>query len=339
MTYFSMFSGIGGFEIPLQELGFECIGFSEIDKYAVQVYKSHFINHHNYGNATSIIASELPDFDLLVGGFPCQAFSIAGKRRGFDDTRGTLFFDVARILKEKRPRFFILENVKGLLSHDNGRTFKVIIATLAANNPDVFSQLTPQDQQDLSQGKVTPGILTKIGAAANLRQQRNDIAQQNADTANQRVLIAQQNANVNMSRAFGRAIGLQDQGVADGTATYHATGKGTPNTSGLSSKEIIGIKKIIAAHPGQYGHAAEAIDAQYGKGTATKADDLLKSTYLIPSDAAAIGVNAPTNMTPAQYQAGLQRFVNDHPYNAAGAETAYKKYVKAPSQSNKIEIK
>jgi DNA (cytosine-5)-methyltransferase 1 len=131
MTYFSMFSGIGGFEIPLEELGFECVGYSEIDKYAIQVYQSHFINHHNYGDATRIIASELPDFDLLVGGFPCQAFSVAGKRRGFDDTRGTLFFDIARILKEKRPRFFILENVKGLLSHDHGRTFKTIISTLA----------------------------------------------------------------------------------------------------------------------------------------------------------------------------------------------------------------
>lgn len=83
------------------------------------------------GNATKINPSDLPDFDLLVGGFPCQAFSIAGKRRGFDDTRGTLFFDVARILKEKRPRNFILENVKGLLSHDFGRTFKTIISALA----------------------------------------------------------------------------------------------------------------------------------------------------------------------------------------------------------------
>ena len=84
----------------------------------------------NLGDCTKIIVSELPDFDLLVGGFPCQAFSIAGKRGGFDDTRGTLFFDCARILKEKQPRNFILENVKGLLSHDNGRTFKTIINTL-----------------------------------------------------------------------------------------------------------------------------------------------------------------------------------------------------------------
>lgn len=107
-----------------------CIGYSEIDKYAIQIYQSKFPEHKNYGDCTKINVQELPDFDLLVGGFPCQAFSIAGKRRGFDDTRGTLFFDIARILKEKRPRNFILENVKGLLSHDNGRTFKTIISTL-----------------------------------------------------------------------------------------------------------------------------------------------------------------------------------------------------------------
>lgn len=80
-----------------------CVGFSEIDKYATAIYQKHFPKHKNYGNITAINAEELPDFDLLVGGFPCQAFSIAGKRKGFDDTRGTLFFDLARILRAKQP--------------------------------------------------------------------------------------------------------------------------------------------------------------------------------------------------------------------------------------------
>lgn len=84
----------------------------------------------NFGDITKINAKELPDFDCLVGGFPCQAFSIAGKRKGFEDTRGTLFFDLARILQSKQPRLFVFENVKGLLSHDSGRTFRTIIATL-----------------------------------------------------------------------------------------------------------------------------------------------------------------------------------------------------------------
>ena len=107
-----------------------CVGYSEIDKYAVQIYEKHFKGHKNYGDITKIDTRTIPDFDLFVGGFPCQAFSIAGKRRGFEDTRGTLFFEIARILKDKRPRYFVLENVKGLLSHDEGNTFKVIISTL-----------------------------------------------------------------------------------------------------------------------------------------------------------------------------------------------------------------
>lgn len=106
------------------------VGYSEIDRYAIETYEKHFKGVDNYGDITKINAAELPDFDCLVGGFPCQAFSIAGKRRGFEDTRGTLFFDLARILKEKQPRLFVFENVKGLLSHKGGRTFATIIATI-----------------------------------------------------------------------------------------------------------------------------------------------------------------------------------------------------------------
>ena len=88
MKYLSLFSGIGGFELGIGDRA-ECIGYSEIDKYAIQIYKKHF-KHKNYGDITTIQTKQLPDFDLLVGGFPCQSFSIAGKRKGFDDTRGTL---------------------------------------------------------------------------------------------------------------------------------------------------------------------------------------------------------------------------------------------------------
>lgn len=143
MKYFSTFSGIGGFELGIQKACPEavCVGYSEIDKYADAIYKYHFKEVKNYGDITKINGYELPDFDLLVGGFPCQAFSIAGKRRGFEDTRGTLFFDLARILQAKRPRLFIFENVKGLLSHDGGRTFKTIIATTTELGYDVQWQV------------------------------------------------------------------------------------------------------------------------------------------------------------------------------------------------------
>lgn len=129
MKYFSLFSGIGGFEIGIGP-SHECVGFSEIDPYAIKNYQSHYPSHTNYGDITKINEKELPDFELLVGGFPCQSFSIAGKRKGFEDTRGTLFFEICRIIKEKQPRLILLENVKGLLSHDAGRTFATIITAL-----------------------------------------------------------------------------------------------------------------------------------------------------------------------------------------------------------------
>ena len=129
MKYFSTFSGIGGFELGIGS-EHECVGFSEIDKYAIEIYKKHFPTHQNYGDITKINTDELPDFDMLCGGFPCQAFSVAGKRGGFNDTRGTLFFEIARILKAKQPRLVFLENVKGLTNHDGGRTFQTIISAL-----------------------------------------------------------------------------------------------------------------------------------------------------------------------------------------------------------------
>jgi DNA (cytosine-5)-methyltransferase 1 len=118
-----------------------CVGYSEIDKSAIAIYQRHYPEQKNYGDIRKIKPKKLPDFDLLVGGFPCQSFSIAGKRLGFKDTRGTLFFDIARIIKIKRPRLLLLENVKGLLSHDEGRTFSVIIRTLDELGYDIQWQV------------------------------------------------------------------------------------------------------------------------------------------------------------------------------------------------------
>lgn len=106
-----------------------CVYSNEWDKYANSVYRRHYGECDNR-DIRNVEASEIPDFDLLCGGFPCQSFSIAGKRGGFEDTRGTLFFEIARIVKEKRPRLLLLENVKGLLNHDQGRTFGTILSTL-----------------------------------------------------------------------------------------------------------------------------------------------------------------------------------------------------------------
>lgn len=133
VKYLSLFSGIGGFEQALETsatgIDFQCVGYSEIDPHAIEVYDSHF-EHNNLGDITKVVAEDVPAFDLLVGGFPCQAFSVAGKQQGFADTRGTLFFDIARVLEYHKPTHFILENVKGLLNHDNGNTISTILTTL-----------------------------------------------------------------------------------------------------------------------------------------------------------------------------------------------------------------
>lgn len=108
----------------------ECVGYSEINKYAQAIYRYHYPEHKGYGDATGINTDDLPNFDLLVGGFPCQSFSIAGKRGGFSDSRGTLFFEIARIAGDKQPSVMLLENVKGIISHDNGDTLRHILFTL-----------------------------------------------------------------------------------------------------------------------------------------------------------------------------------------------------------------
>ncbi|MFB6246879.1 MAG: DNA (cytosine-5-)-methyltransferase [Candidatus Pacearchaeota archaeon] len=113
-----------------KQLKWKCVGFSETDKHASKLLEQKFPNVKNYGDASKIRPEDLPEFDLLCGGFPCQTFSIAGKRRGFEDTRGTMFFEIERILKVKRPSYILLENVKGLLSHQKGHTFRIILERL-----------------------------------------------------------------------------------------------------------------------------------------------------------------------------------------------------------------
>jgi len=168
IRYFSTFSGIGGFELGIERaaeatgIDVECVGYSEIDKPAIRTYREHY-DHDNYGDATGIDADSLPGFDLLVGGFPCQAFSIAGKRHGFEDTRGTLFFDIARILKARAPQFFILENVRGLISHDQGRTFRTIITALDELGYDVQWQVLNSKDYGVPQSRERVYLVGNLG--------------------------------------------------------------------------------------------------------------------------------------------------------------------------------
>lgn len=144
IRYLDMFAGIGGFRSGLERLGgFECIGFCEIDKYAKKSYEAMYDTKGElyFNDARKINPKELPDIDLITGGFPCQSFSIAGQRKGFEDTRGTLFFEIARIAAVKKPKYLFLENVPGLLSHDRGWTFKTILSALDELGYDVAWQV------------------------------------------------------------------------------------------------------------------------------------------------------------------------------------------------------
>lgn len=127
--FIDLFAGIGGIRIPFQEAGGECVFSSEWDKFSQKTYYANFGDVPK-GDITKITSESIPDFDILLGGFPCQPFSQAGLHKGFSDTRGTLFFEIERILSEKRPKAFLLENVKQLKGHDKGRTFRVIMEHL-----------------------------------------------------------------------------------------------------------------------------------------------------------------------------------------------------------------
>lgn len=146
IRFADLFCGIGGFRLGIEnaskKLGIpvECVFSSEIEKNAVKIYEKNFKEVPS-GDITKIQAIDIPDIDILCGGFPCQPFSIAGNKSGFDDPRGTLFFEVARIAEEKRPKIIFIENVKGLLNHDHGRTFGTILITLDELGYDVEWQV------------------------------------------------------------------------------------------------------------------------------------------------------------------------------------------------------
>ena len=163
--FIDLFAGIGGIRLGFEHVGGECVFSSEFDEDACKTYEANF-GEHPSGDITKIDAADIPDFDILLGGFPCQAFSIIGKKEGFnDETRGTLFFEIERILKAKKPRAFMLENVRNLTAHDKGNTFKVIIEHLENLGYTVYAKVlnaldygVPQKRERI----IIVGFLDKI---------------------------------------------------------------------------------------------------------------------------------------------------------------------------------
>ena len=131
LKFIDLFAGIGGFRLGFERAGCECVFSSEIDEHACEMYELNFGDNPKC-DITKLDPKTIPDFDILCAGFPCQAFSICGKQKGFyDETRGTLFFDICRILEEKKPSAFVLENVSNLEKHDSGRTLTVMLSERA----------------------------------------------------------------------------------------------------------------------------------------------------------------------------------------------------------------
>lgn len=140
-TFIDLFAGIGGIRLGFESVGGKCVFSSEFDEDACKTYEANF-GEHPAGDITKIEAKSIPDFDVLLGGFLCQAFSIIGKKEGFlNETSGTLFFDIERILSEKKPRAFMLENVRNLTAHDGGKTFEIITSHLTALGYHVYSKV------------------------------------------------------------------------------------------------------------------------------------------------------------------------------------------------------
>lgn len=140
MTFIDLFAGTGGIRIPFEELGYKCVFTSEWDKFAQKTYAANF-NEIPQGDITEVKSEDIPPFNILLAGFPCQPFSNAGLKKGFADLRGTMFFEIARIVKYHQPEVLFLENVKGFRNHDKGRTFKKIKDTLEEMDYTVFDKV------------------------------------------------------------------------------------------------------------------------------------------------------------------------------------------------------
>lgn len=139
-TFFDFCSGIGAGRLGLEQSGLKCVGFSDTSRLAETTYRllHNTEGEKNYGNLRKIKSEDLPDFDVLIAGFPCQSFSVIGRQEGFNDIRGQIIFHLARFIKEKQPKAFILENVKGLVTHDNGKTIETIVNLLKEQDYNVF---------------------------------------------------------------------------------------------------------------------------------------------------------------------------------------------------------
>lgn len=178
LKFIDLFAGTGGIRLGFEQaaaklnIQTKCVFSSEIDKKASESYELNF-NENPLCDITQVSESDIPDFDVMLAGFPCQSFSYAGKRQGFSDTRGTLFFDIERILKKKKPKYFLLENVRGLTTHDKGRTFEIITNSLRNIGYEIDYLLLNSSNFDVPQNRVRIYIVGVLGNKINLNLKSN----------------------------------------------------------------------------------------------------------------------------------------------------------------------
>lgn len=234
MKFLDLFAGIGGFRIGMGSAGHECIGFCEIDKFARASYKAIHdtkgeIELHDITTVSDDTIRGIGHVDVICGGFPCQAFSIAGNRRGFEDTRGTLFFEIARFASILKPRYLFLENVKGLLNHDRGNTFEVILSALDELGYDVEWQVLNSKNFGVPQNRERVFII------GHLRREHTrrifPLSGKNQSTSNQSVMKI---GNINPSGNGMNGEVYQ----ADGLAPTLTTNKGEGQKIAIKSNTI-----------------------------------------------------------------------------------------------------
>ncbi|CFV12389.1 type II DNA modification methyltransferase [Streptococcus pneumoniae] len=234
MKFLDLFAGIGGFRIGMESAGHECIGFFEIDKFARASYKAIHdtkgeIELHDITTVSDDTIRGIGHVDVICGGFPCQAFSIAGNRRGFEDTRGTLFFEIARFASILKPRYLFLENVKGLLNHDRGNTFEVILSALDELGYDVEWQVLNSKNFGVPQNRERVFII------GHLRREHTrrifPLSGKNQSTSNQSVMKI---GNINPSGNGMNGEVYQ----ADGLAPTLTTNKGEGQKIAIKSNTI-----------------------------------------------------------------------------------------------------
>ncbi|WP_294902705.1 DNA (cytosine-5-)-methyltransferase [Tatumella sp. UBA2305] len=323
-TFIDLFAGVGGIRLPFQRLGGHCVFTSEWDKFAQKTYLANY-GEMPVGDITRVNARDIADHDVLLGGFPCQAFSLAGLRQGFSDTRGTMFFEIQRILAEKRPKAFLLENVKQLQGHDKGRTLKTIIGILEGTHGGAIPEDVPMSDEARRalSGKLNYRVDFKVLRAGDFGAPQN----------RERVYIIGFDkdyfSGVDFDQLFRwpeapctpTRVGdilLTPEELAQQIA---ARGK---DAYTLSDKLWIGHQKRLASHKQRgngFGYSLFNADSEY---TNTLSARYYKDGSEILIDQSALGKN-PRKLTPVEC-ARLQGFPDNFIVNAVSHGQIYKQF-------------